>query len=94
MLLLGTGASASGGELERIHGELRRALLDLSEHVEGKWQAELPAPAAAPSSPGCARVLVVAFTGGLVPKVHPRSGVAMLTHRINGMGDDGVAALL
>jgi hypothetical protein len=94
MLLLGAGASASGGELERIHGELRRALLDLSEHVEGKWQAELPAPAAAPSSPGCARVLVVAFTGGLVPKVHPRSGVAMLTHRINGMGDDGVAALL
>jgi hypothetical protein len=94
MLLLGAGVSASAGELERIHGDLRRALLDLSERVDAKWKPELPVPAAASSSPGSARVLVVAFTGGLVPKVHPRSGVAMLTRRINGMGDDGVAALL
>jgi hypothetical protein len=94
MLLLGAGVSASAGELKRIHDDLRRALLDLSERVDAKWKPELPVPAAASSSPGSARVLVVAFTGGLVPKVHPISGVAMLTHRINGMGDDGVATLL
>jgi hypothetical protein len=94
MLLPGAGASASAGELERIHGDLRRALLDLSERVDAQWQPELPVPAAAPSAPNSARVLVVAFTGGLIPTVHTRSGVALLTQRINGMGDDRVAALL
>ena len=94
MLLPGAGASASAGELERIHGDLRRALLDLSERVDAQWQPELPVPAAAPSAPNSARVLVVAFIGGLIPTVHTRSGVALLTHRIDGMGDDRVAALL
>ena len=94
MLLLGAGASARAAELERIHGDLRRALLDLAERMDARWKPELPAPAAAAASPDSARVVVVGFTGGLIPKVHTGSGVAMLTRRINGMGDKGVAALL
>ena len=94
MLLLGAGASASAGELERIDGDLRKALLDLSERMDAKWRPELPVPAAAAASPGSARVVVVGFTGGLGPRVHSGSGVAVLTRRINGMGDEGVAALL
>jgi hypothetical protein len=94
MLLLGAGASASANELERIHSDFRRALLDLSERMDAKWQPQLPVPAAAAAAPGSARVVVVGFTGGLIPYTHTGTGVAMLTHRINGMGDQGVAALL
>lgn len=94
MLLFGAGASASADELERIHSDFRKALIDLSERIDAQRQSELPLPAAAAATPGSARVLVVGFTGGLIPYAHTGTGVAMLTHRINGMGDAGVAALL
>lgn len=94
MLLLGAGASASAEELKRIQGDFRKALIDLSARIEAKRESELPVPAAAAKSPASARVVLVAFTGGLLPYAHTGTGVAMLTQRINGMGDEGVATLL
>ncbi|MGB7760442.1 MAG: hypothetical protein WBL61_11465 [Bryobacteraceae bacterium] len=94
MLLLGAGASASADEWERIHGDFRKALLDLSGRIDAKRESQLPDPAADAASPVSARVVVVGFTGGLIPYVHNSTGVAMLTQRINGIGDEGVAALL
>jgi hypothetical protein len=94
MLLLGAGASASAAGLERIHGDLRRALLDLSERMDAQWKPELPAPAAAAASPGSARLVVVGFTGWLEPHGPPDSGIRVVTRRIDGMGEEGVVALL
>ena len=94
MLLLGAGRGACAGDWERIHDDFRRALLDLSGRLGAEWKPELPAPGAAAGSPGSARVVVVGFTGGLEPLGRPDSGIRVLIRRINGMGDEGVVALL
>ena len=94
MLLLGAGRSACAGDWERIHDDFRRALLDLSGRLGAQWKPELPAPGAAAGAAGSARVVVVGFTGGLEPLGRPDSGIRVLIRRINGMGDEGVVALL
>ena len=94
MLLLGADRIASAGDWERIHGDFRRALLDLSGRLGAEWKPDLPAPGVAAAWPGSARVVVVGFTGWLEPHGPPDSGIRVLTRRIDGMGDQGVAALL
>ena len=94
MLLAGAGRSAATGEWERIHDGFRKALRDLSGRLGAEWKPDLPAPGVAAAWPGSARVVVVGFTGWLEPHGPPDSGIRVLTGRINGMGEEGVAALL
>jgi hypothetical protein len=94
MLLLGAARTASASGWERIHGDFRRELLDLSERLGAEWKPDLPAPGAAARSPVSPRVVVVGFTGGLEPHGPSDSGIRVVTRRIDGMGDEGVVALL
>jgi hypothetical protein len=94
MLLLGADRTASAGDWERIHDDFRRALLDLSGRLGAEWKPDLPAPGAAAASPGSPRLVVVGFTGSLEPNGPPDSGIRVLTRRIDGMGGEGVEALL
>jgi hypothetical protein len=94
MLLLGADRIASAGDWERIPDDFRRALLDLSGRLGAEWKPDLPAPGPAAASPRSPRLLVVGFTGGLEPHGHPDSGIRVVARRIDGMGDEGVVALL
>lgn len=94
MLLLGAAGTASTSDWERIHGDFRRELLDLSGRLGAEWKPDLPAPEAATGTRGSARVVVVGFTGGLEPRGPSDSGIRVVTQRIDGMGDEGVVALV
>jgi hypothetical protein len=94
MLLLRLAGAASAGDWERIHGDFRRELLDLSGRLGAEWKPDLPALEAATGTRGSARVVVVGFTGGLEPHGPSDSGIRVVTRRIDGMGDEGVVALL
>ena len=94
VLLFGADRTATAGDWERIHAEFRRALLDLSGRLGAEWKPDLPAPGPAAASPRSPRLVVVGFTGWLEPNGPPDSGIRVLTRRIDGMGDQGVAALL
>jgi len=87
MLLPGAAATAFPSGWERIHGDFRRELRDLSERLGTEWKPDLPAPDAAAGSRGPARVVVVGFTGGLEPHGRPDSGIRVVTRRVDGMGD-------
>jgi hypothetical protein len=94
MLLLGAAATAFPSDWERIHADFRRELLGLSVRLNAESKPDLPAPEVATGPRGSARVVVVGFTGGLEPRGLPDSGIPVIARRIDGMGDEGVVALL